>query len=273
MSSSLRQFFTDINIFIITCYGMTEAGSAQTFGFDEDFNVYIEETMKSCGRLQPGMEIMILDPDEQGNGEICNKGRNRFLGYYKNPDATREVMESNGFFHSGDIGKLDQYGNLTVTGRIKDLVKTSGGENVTPSRIETKMKDQLNMISQVVVCGDQKKHLTLLLTMKLQMNEQGQFTQNLDKDAIEHLKLIGSKATTIEEARQCPKIKEAIIKAMEVTNQKAISRASEVHKYFILDTDFSIDNGELTPTLKVKRNVVFEKYKAQIENMYKEEKL
>lgn len=86
---------------------MTEVGSAQTFGFNYDLDVYNEETMKSQGKPQVGMEIMIWEPDDQGNGEICNRGRNRFIGYYKNPDATREVITSQGFFHSGDVGKLD----------------------------------------------------------------------------------------------------------------------------------------------------------------------
>lgn len=198
---------------------------------------------------------MIALPDKDGNGEICYKGRNRFMGYHKNEEATRATIDSDGFLHSGDIGRLDKFGNLNITGRIKELIITAGGENVAPVLIENLLKDNLPFISNAVVIGDARKFLVVLLTFKFNQ-ENEKFTNELSPQTLKEFENIGSSAKTIDEAKKCSKIKAAIENGLKKANDAAISKAQYVQKYAILDSDFSVDSGEMTPTLKLKRNIV-----------------
>lgn len=140
-------------------------------------------TLEKSGKPLPGTQIKIFNPDESGVGEICIRGRNVFMGYLNNPEATFEVMDSEGYFHTGDIGCLDpQTGFLDITGRQKELIITAGGENVSPIPIEIAIKEACPIISHVVVIGDERKYLTCLLTLKCKMDHQtrgGKPTQEL----------------------------------------------------------------------------------------------
>ncbi len=129
--------------------------------------------MKSCGHSIPGTEIRIFNPDKDGNGEICYRGRHVFKGYYKNESATRETLDAEGYLHSGDVGKLDSKGNLSITGRIKELLITAGGENVAPVLIEEEIKKELPFISNAMVVGDNRKFLATLLTLKYDLDKNG----------------------------------------------------------------------------------------------------
>lgn len=169
---------------------MSEASGPQclseAYNFDAiDNNFYI-----STGAALKGTEMIISMPDRDGNGEICYRGRNRFMGYFKNEEATRQTIDEKGFLHSGDVGRLDRNGNLTITGRIKELIITAGGENVAPVLIENQMKENLPFISNVVVIGEQRKYLVALLTLKY-MFEGEMMTDKLAPETLKGFAAIG----------------------------------------------------------------------------------
>lgn len=113
-----------------------------------------------------GTELRIDCPDKDGNGEICYRGRNIFMGYFKDEESTRNTIDKDGWLHSGDVGKLDKTGNLVITGRIKELIITAGGENVAPVLIEDEVKKNIPIVSNCMVIGDKRKYLSILLTLK-----------------------------------------------------------------------------------------------------------
>lgn len=195
------------------------------------------------------------------------RGRHIFMGYFKNEEETRKTLTKGGFLKSGDEGTLDEEGNLYITGRLKELIVTAGGENVPPVLIENEITTALPIVSQAVVIGDKMKYLTVLLCLKLKSPTE------LTDEVVDFLKKNGSEAKTITEAIKCPKVKEIVNKGLEQANKKAISNAQRVQKYTILPLEFTIELGVLTPTMKVKRKVVNEMFKAQIESMYVDSKL
>ena len=155
MAPSTREYFLSLNILLHNAYGMSESSGATTISKPLNFDAFDLNFLKSAGNTEAGMELKIHNPDKDGNGEICYRGRHIFMGYYKNEKATKETIDEEGFLHSGDIGMLDKKGNLTITGRIKELLITAGGENVAPVLIENWIKEELPFISNCVVIGDQ----------------------------------------------------------------------------------------------------------------------
>ncbi len=184
------------------------------------------------------------------------------MGYYKNETATREAIDNEGYIHSGDQGFINKNGNLVITGRLKEILVTAGGENVAPLPIEDALKEVCRILSTIVVVGDDRKYLSVLLTLKTDPNG------NLTQDVLDFIKEINSEATTIIEAMNCDKIKFYIQKSIDEVNKKAVSRAQLVRKWVILPNEFSIDGGELTPTMKLKRKFIAQKYAKAIEQMY-----
>jgi long-chain acyl-CoA synthetase len=184
--------------------------------------------------------------------EILVKGGNVFMGYFKNPEATNEALKD-GWLYSGDIGELDKDGHLKVTDRKKDLIITSGGKNISPSNIESMLKSN-PLISQVVVIGDKRPFLTALFTLNL---------ENLQKFAKEK----GIRDTTMQALAKHPEIYTIISDFVSKINSD-LAQYETIKKFTILDRDFTQDADELTPTLKVKRKVVNEKYAGIIEGMY-----
>lgn len=228
---------------------------------DIDFHSQLDKsTYSTAGQKLVGTDIMIENPDKDGNGEICMKGRNRFVGYHNNRAETLKTIDSLGYLHSGDIGKLDAAGNLFITGRLKELIITAGGENVSPILIEDDIKNQLPFVANAMVVGDDKKYLVVLLTLKLVPKADGSFSDQITEESKVILKTLGSNSGTVEEARKDPAIKAAFDKAIQVVNSKTVSRASKVQKWALLDTDFSVVGEELTPSMKLKRNVTAKKY-------------
>ena len=128
---------------------MSECSGPETFSDPRDFEEFDDNFMKSTGKAIKGTNLKIIQPDKNGNGEICYRGRNRFMGYYKDEKSTRDTLDRNGFLHSGDIGKLDKNGNLTITGRIKELIVTNGGENVAPVNLEN--VNNFNLLSDFYI--------------------------------------------------------------------------------------------------------------------------
>jgi len=224
----------------------------------------------SVGRCFPHFQTEILDPDSDGVGEIITRGRQICLGYLWDEKGTRELIDEEGWVHSGDLGRVDSDGFFYVCGRIKELIVTAGGENISPVPIEETIKEELQVLSNVVVVGDERKHLSALLTLRTLADPTGKPMEELAPMVQDWLKEIGSSASSAREVlhQDCPKVRAALEEGIEAANCKAVSRASKVQKYVLLPTDFSISSGELTPTLKVKRHFVAEKYASEIEQMY-----
>jgi len=267
ISKSTLEFFASLNIPIFNAYGMSESAAPTTINLPHLNNLW------SAGFPIPGTHIKILDStgaklSAGQKGEVCFRGRNKFMGYYKNKEATKTTIDANGFIHSGDEGYLDEQGFLFITGRFKELIITAGGENIPPVLIEDSVKAHCTIISNAFVVGDNRKFLAMLVSLKTEASPEGEPTDQLALQVLNALKEIGSSASTLEEATTCPEVKKWVQKAIDETNSKATSRAQHIRKWTFITKDFSIAGGELTPTMKVKRNVVNEKYSDLIEKFY-----
>ena len=261
MKASTIDFFKSINIPLINVFGMSETTGPQFTNFG---NKNID--LLTCGRTLGGTEGIIFNPDSNGEGEIIFRGRNRFMGYSKNEKATLETIDENGYCHSGDQGIIDKKGQLRITGRIKELIVTAGGENVAPYPIEIAIKDLCKIISNAVVIGDNMRYLTVLITLKSEPS--GLLTE----EALLYLTEIAKNLKTVEECSKDKRIIQFIQSCIDKVNSKSVSRAQQVRKWTLLLKDFSIDNGEYTPTLKLKRKFVSQKYSKEIEVMYSDPK-
>lgn len=253
------EYFSSLDIPIFDLYGMSECTGPMTISYPGCWRV------GTSGKPFPGTALQII-PE---TGEICTKGRHVMMGYLGQIDKTRETIDTEGWLHSGDIGYIDSDGYLHITGRIKEIIITAGGENVPPVPIEDALKTALPFISNCMVIGDERKYLTMLITLKCEINpETNEPTNKLSPAAISALEKIHCYETEVDIARLDPHVNAAIDSALETINNRAPSRAQRVQKYHILDTDFSVPGGELGPTLKLKRPVVMKKYSAFIEFMY-----
>lgn len=266
LSTEIKQYFLSLDIVILEAYGMSECAGAHTLTTNERCR------LGSVGPTLTGFTTKLDNPDSTGEGEICMSGRHVFMGYLNEPEKTTEVLDEDGWLHTGDLGTEDADGFLYVTGRIKELVITAGGENVPPVHIEQLVLAELPALSNAVLIGDKRKYLTMLVTLKTEMNnETGAPKDNFTPDTLKWLQSIGSKATTVTELIQTrdPLVYNEIDQAVKRANTKVISNAQKVQKFQILPHDFSVPTGELGPTLKLKRNVIHKMYASLIEDMYK----
>lgn len=219
-----------------------------------------------------------IDPD---TGELQFKGRNVFMGYMHSPDVTQSTIGEDGYLRTGDIASMSEdhdplcpppAGFITITGRLKELIITAGGENVAPLVIEAAMKTAMPALSNCVVEGDQRKFLSMLISLKCEVDpETNSPTDVLADQALLASREIGSSARTMTEASQDPLWHKYIEAGLEEANAHAISHAQRVQKWRMLPIDFSEKEGDLTPTLKVKRSVVRAKYKSLVDEMYEED--
>uniref|UniRef100_A0A3Q3W420 Long-chain-fatty-acid--CoA ligase ACSBG2 n=1 Tax=Mola mola TaxID=94237 RepID=A0A3Q3W420_MOLML len=261
------EFFLSLDIPVYELYGMSESTGPHTISLPEAFK------LTSCGKEIPGCKSKLHNPDEEGNGEICFWGRHIFMGYLNMPNKTEEALDAEGWLHSGDLGKHDKNGFLFITGRIKELIITAGGENIPPVPIEDAVKEALPLISNAMLIGDKRKFLSMLLTIKCEVNaESGDPEDELTPDVVEFCRKLGSKATCVSEiaGTRDRVIYTAIQEGINRVNEKATSNAQRIQKWTVLGRDFSVTGGELGPTMKLKRPVVAKMYKEQIENFYKE---
>jgi long-chain acyl-CoA synthetase len=243
LSRDIAEFFHAAGILLLEGYGLTETCPALTFNRPDRYK------FGSVGQALPGVELKIA-PD----GEILARGANvATRGYYKQPEATREVFEPDGWFHTGDIGRIDEDGFLFITDRKKDLIVTAGGMNVAPQNIENLLKAD-PFISQVMVHGDRRPYPVALITLN---------PEELGKFAREQGVLTSDPGALVRH----PKIVERVARTVEEKNSNLQSYA-KIKKFSILPDDFTLEGGELTPTLKVKRKVVSEKYKKELEGLY-----
>ena len=196
------------------------------------------------------------------------KGRNTMMGYLKQPQETLRTLDSEGWIHTGDQGVKDSDGFLKVTGRIKELIVTAGGENISPVIIENKVMELAAIFSSCVAIGDKRKFISLLICIRCELTPDGESTHRLAPDVKRFLKTVGSSAETIEEAMSDEKVKAYIDGVVEKYNEVAVSRAQQIRKWCILPEEFSIGRGELTATMKLRRAVVQEHYAKEIDAMY-----
>jgi long-chain acyl-CoA synthetase len=243
IAGEILEFFYACGVPVMEGYGMTETSTSATVNRPEGNNF----RFGSVGKPQKDVVVKIAD-----DGEVLIKGPNIFQGYYKNEDATRETLE-NGWLHTGDLGRLDEDGFLYITGRKKDIIITAGGKNITPANLENGLK-QNRWISQAVVIGDRRPYLVALVT--LDAEEAPALAQQLGIDDADPAALA-----------QNEKVREEIQKAVDDVNSH-VGPVEQIKRFEILDHDLSQETGELTPTLKVKRNVVHEKFAAVVDRIY-----
>ena len=243
LSRDIAEFFHAAGILILEGYGLTETCPAGTFNRPTRFK------FGSVGQPLDNVEIKIA-----ADGEILIRGANVAKGYLKQPEATAEVFEPSGWFHSGDIGRLDEDGFLFITDRKKDLIVTAGGMNIAPQNIENMLKAD-PFISQAMVYGDRKPYPIALITVN---------PDELAKFARER----GIVATDPAVVAKHPAVVERVARTVEEKNSQLQSYA-KIKKFTVLPLDFSQEGGELTPTLKVKRKVVSTKYMNTIEELYR----
>ena len=240
INPDILRFFDAAGVLVLEGWGMTETSTAATISSPDDFKI------GTIGKPFPGCEVRIAD-----DGEILVKGPNVFQGYHKNEEATRETIVD-GWLHTGDIGEIDSDGFIKITGRKKDIIITAGGKNITPANLEAEIK-QHALVSQCVVVGDRRPYLIALVT--LDPEEAAAYAQENGLDE------------TPEQLSANPDVKASIMAHVDKINQN-FARVEQVKKIAILPEDLSQENGELTPTLKVKRAVVTAKRESEIEQLY-----
>jgi long-chain acyl-CoA synthetase len=240
IAPEILEFFYACGVPVMEGYGMTETATAATVSTPE------EHRFGSVGKPFPGVEVKIAD-----DGELLIKGQNIFQGYHNRAEATFGAI-TDGWLHTGDLGRVDEDGFVYIVGRKKDLIITAGGKNITPSNIENDLK-QCRWISQAVMHGDQRPYPVALIT--------------LDEEEIVTFAAEHDLPSDIPALAREPKIQALVQEALDRANAK-YAQVEQIKKFAILDHDLSQETGELTPTLKVKRNVVGEKYANVLDSLY-----
>lgn len=242
LSQEISEFFHAAGILILEGYGLTETCPILTGNRPNQYK------FGTVGPPFPDIELNIA-----ADGEILARGNNVAKGYYKRPEETTEVFLDNGWFATGDIGEIDADGFLRITDRKKDLIVTAAGKNVAPQNIENMLKTD-RYISQVMIYGDQRQYLTAVLT--------------LDPDEITaYAQAHGLGKLNLANLATHPRVVKLLNERIDTVNQQLASYET-IKKFIVVPSDFSQETGELTPTLKVKRKVVTEKYYAELEKLY-----
>jgi long-chain acyl-CoA synthetase len=223
LSRDIAEFFHTIDILILEGYGLSEVTTAATVNRNEDFK------FGTVGKPLPGVELRIAD-----DGEILIRSNTVFAGYYNDPEATREVLDGEGFVHTGDVGHLDEDGFLVITDRKKDIIVTAGGKNVAPQNLENELKAH-RVVSQAVVVGDRRPYIAALITLDPEQNE-----------ADPH---------------------DAVQRAVDAVNDGR-SRYEQIKRFRILPREFTIEHDEITPTLKLRRKIVLEHFADDLDALY-----
>merc|ERR1712226_844530 len=260
-------FFMSLDVPLMEIYGMSESSGPHTVSFPWKYQT------GSVGYDMWGATTKLDNADADGNGEICMSGRHIMMGYLNNKEKTEETIDSMGWLHSGDVGKVDKNGFLFITGRIKELLITAGGENVAPVPIEDVVKEELPCVSNAMLIGDKKKFLAMLLTCKVEVDPDSMVPKDeLTDPAKDWVKLQGSNATRVSQILDTKdeKVLQGIQNGIDRANKRAPSNAQRIQKWSILPVDFSIPGGELGPTLKTKRPVVHKKYNSTVNAFYGE---
>ncbi len=240
LGARLGHFFRGIGVTILEGYGLTETTAAGTVNTPAHIKV------GTVGRPSPGVTVRIAE-----DGEILMTGEHLLLGYWHNPTATAEAL-TEGWFHSGDIGELDDEGFLTITGRKKELIVTAGGKNVAPAVLEDRLRAH-PLVSQCMVVGDQQPFIACLVT--------------LDPEALVPWATAKGKPADPGVLADDPDVRSEIQAGVDEAN-KAVSKAEAIRKFTILPVDWTEEGGQLTPSMKLKRSVVMKEFAAHVEALY-----
>jgi len=236
------EFFLSLGIPLYEVYGMSECTGPATQSLPTAYRT------GSVGKVLAGAELRIAE-----DGEILVRGKHVFVGYLKDDAATREAIDEEGWLHTGDVGELDQDGYLRITDRKKELLITAGGENVAPQLVEGLLKS-IPVIAQAVVIGDRQKYLAALVT--------------LDPERVaSEAEVAGSVARDTHAAATCVVFRAHVEKQIDKLNER-LARVQTIKRFTILPNELTVDSGELTPTLKLRRKVIMAKYAKEIESMY-----
>ena len=241
LGTRLGHFFRGIGVTVLEGYGLTETTAPATVNTPERVKI------GTVGPPLPGVAIRVAD-----DGEILVKGNNVFSGYHNNEEATAAAVQG-GWFRTGDLGELDEDGYLRITGRKKELLVTAGGKNVAPAGLEDRLRAH-PLISQCIVVGDQKPFVAALVTLDAEM---------FPAWAKNH----GLEGVSLERARTNEVVLAEVQKAVDEAN-KSVSKAESIRKFAILEGDFTEENGYLTPSMKLKRNVVMRDFHDDVEALY-----
>ena len=244
MQVRLAKIFTAAEMTLVEGYGLTETSPIISVGDMRNKNL----KMGTVGKIIEGVEVKIAD-----DGEILCKGPNVMLGYYKQPELTKEVM-SGDFFHTGDIGEIDSDGFLIITDRKKEMFKTSGGKYIAPQVLENQMKQSL-FIEQIMAVGEGQKMAAAIIQPNFQFLEAWQKKEGIDSN------------TSKQELIKNEKLIAAIDIEIEEHNQR-FAKWEQIKAYALTSEEWTVNSGHLTPTMKLKRKVIAEKYKQLIANLY-----
>jgi long-chain acyl-CoA synthetase len=243
LTEHLGHFFRGVGVPVLEGYGLTETTAAISV------NTMSAQRIGTVGRPIPGQTIRIAD-----DGEILVRGPVVFRGYHGNPDATAEAV-TDGWFHTGDVGELDEAGFLRITGRKKEIIVTAGGKNVAPAVLEDRLRAH-PLVGQVLVVGDGQPFIAALVTVDAEALPRWRRRHGKPEGD-------GSAADLVDD----PELRGEIAAAVEEAN-RAVSRAEQIRKFRILPGDFTEEGGELTPTLKVRRSVVTSRYADDVAALY-----
>ncbi len=265
LKAETREFFLSMNIFINNIYGLSETTGGVSGLLPEQKKFYYA---KSCGKPINGVECKI-DPNSQ---EILFRARTCFMGYLNQKSKTKAVIDKNRFFHTGDLGKLNETNNLFIIGRLKEIIVTAGGENIAPYPIENKIHEKIkDFASWVVVVGDDRKYLSVLIVIRNAHDFTNVPSDEIEVEAKQALRKRGLDVNTISDLTLKPnfqKFSEIIQNAIDFANKHSVSRASKIRKWILLPRDFSIPTNEITPTMKLKRPKVELNFRKEINTLY-----
>jgi long-chain acyl-CoA synthetase len=245
LSRPIAEFFHSCDILILEAYGLTETSAGSTGNRPEHYK------FGTVGPAFKGVEARIAE-----DGEIMLRGRNIMRGYYNLPEATAEALEPDGWFHTGDVGQIDAEGFITITDRKKDILVTAGGKNIAPQNIEGQLKAICPYISQVVMLGDRRPFCVALVTI----NE-----ETTGKWAREH----GIEYKDYADLAARPEVKQLIRDGIDAVNA-SLASYERIKDFHLLDHDLSVESGEMTPKMSIKRKVVESRNQEVLEGFYRE---
>jgi len=246
LSRDIAEFFHAAGIVILEGYGLTETSAASFV------NLHERVKFGTVGLAIPGTQVRIAEED----GEILIRGKGVMRGYHNLPEQTAAVLDADGWLRTGDIGTLDADGFLTITDRKKDLIKTSGGKYVAPQLLEGKVKAACPYAGHVIVHGDRRKYVTALIA--------------LDEEAVRGwASKVGLVVDGYEQLAHEPRVRALVQRSIDEVNA-TLARYETIKRFALLPRDLSIEGGELTPSLKVKRRVVEERYADLLDGMYED---
>jgi long-chain acyl-CoA synthetase len=241
LAPEIAEFFHTIDILLVEGYGLTECTTAASTNTHEAYR------FGTVGRALPGTEVRVAE-----DGELLIRGETVFQGYFKEPEATAEVLGEDGWLRTGDIGEIDEDGFITITDRKKDIIVTAGGKNVAPQNLENDLKTS-KYISQAMVVGDKKPYVAALIT--------------LDPESVPAWAAERGLPTDLESLARTDEVRELVQGIVDEVNADR-SRYEQIKRFTILPRDFTMDHDELTPTLKLKRRVVADHFAGELDDLY-----